>query len=123
VRQRYPGSAKIAIVALSIVMGTAACGSDEPGADRSDPITVLDASAPDTVASSTTDATTPGSPTTTAVTSASTEPTTAAATSAPTATTVESELGLSEADVTELEQQLDEIDRVLADMEAQLSQD
>jgi hypothetical protein len=33
------------------------------------------------------------------------------------------EPGVSEADVIELEQQLDEIDRVLADIEAQLSED
>ena len=33
------------------------------------------------------------------------------------------EPGVSEADVAELEQQLDEIDRVLADLEAQLSED
>jgi hypothetical protein len=130
VTQRRPGSARIAVVALSILMGTAACGTDEPGADRSNPVTVLETSAPDTVASgiasSTSEAMAPGSTlavTTTAVTSASVEPAPETTTSGPTAATVESDLGLSEADVAELEQQLDEIDRVLADMEAQLAQD
>jgi hypothetical protein len=81
---RLAGSARVAIVAVSILVGTAACGSDAPGAERSDP--VVDA----------TDSAT---------------------------TVVVSELGVSEAEVIELEQQLDEIDRVLADIDEQLAQD
>jgi hypothetical protein len=81
---RLAGSARVAIVAVSILVGTAACGSGGPGAERSDP--VVDA----------TDGAT---------------------------TVVVSELGVSEADVIELEQQLDEIDRVLGDLEEQLAQD
>jgi hypothetical protein len=134
VRRRFAGSTKVAIAALSVVLGTAACGSDEPGADGSEPVAVIDTSAPDTiapgVASSAPEAATPGSTAGTSTTTLTTtlgagsaEPTTAPTTSVAPTTTVESELGVSEADVTELEQQLDEIDRVLADMEAQLSQD
>jgi hypothetical protein len=56
-----------------------------------------------------------------------TEPTTtstaADTTSASTSVAAEAEPGVSEADVTELEQQLDEIDLLLADLEAQLSED
>ena len=43
--------------------------------------------------------------------------------SASTSATAVAEPGVSEAEVTELEQQLDEIDRVLADLEVQLSED
>jgi hypothetical protein len=52
------------------------------------------------------------------------DPTTASdTTSASTSATAVAEPGVSEAEVIELEQQLDEIDRVLADIEAQLSED
>ena len=81
VRIRLAGPARVAIAAVSIVLGAAACGSDEPAADRTDP--PVGTSSPDTVAGP----------------------------------------GVTEAEVIELEQQLDEIDRVLADLEAQLSED
>ena len=76
-----------------------ACGSDDRGAERSDP--TVDTSTPDPSDSATTDTGTSDSATTVVV----------------------SELGVSEAEVIELEQQLDEIDRVLADIEEQLAQD
>lgn len=88
---RLAGPARVAIAAVSIVMGAAACGSDEPAADRTDPVVDTSTSA-DVAADST-------------------------------ATTVEPGPGVTEADVVELEQQLDEIDRVLVDLEAQLSED
>jgi hypothetical protein len=87
---RLAGSARVAIVAVSMLVGTAACGSDGPGAERSDPV----------------------------INTASDIGTSDSAT-----TVVVSELGVSEADVIELEQQLDEIDRVLVDLEEQLAQD
>jgi len=87
------GWARVAIAAVSIVVGTAACGAAAgPAAERSDPDTVLHTvleTVPDTS----------------------------------TGATLIVELGVSEAEVAELEQQLDEIDRVLADLEAQLSED
>ena len=49
--------------------------------------------------------------------------TTSETTSASTSVTAVVEPGVSETEVTELEQQLDEIDRVLVDLEAQLSED
>ena len=98
---RLAGSASVAIAAVSIVLGTAACGADAgPAADRSDPDTVLH-----TVLDTVLD------------TGLETVPDTS------TAATLVVELGVSEADVAELEQQLDEIDRVLSDLEAQLSED
>ena len=94
---RLAGSASVAIAAVSIVLGTAACGATAgPAAERSDPDTVLD---------------------TVLDTGLETAPDTS------TAATLVVELGVSEADVAELEQQLDEIDRVLSDLEAQLSED
>jgi hypothetical protein len=84
VSTRLAGSARVAIAAVSILVGTAACGSDHPAAERTDP--VVDSSDIAT-------------------------------------TIVEAELGVSEAEVIELEQQLDEIDRVLVDIEEQLAQD
>jgi hypothetical protein len=131
---RLAGPARVVIAAVSIVFGTAACGSDEPGAERSDPVTVLDASAPSSapsgVESSTTEAVVT-STTLAGVNVATATPTTTPTRTAPstasetptTTTTTVSESGVSEADVIELEQQLDEIDRVLADIEAQLAQD
>lgn len=113
------------MAAVSIILGAAACGSDEPGAERSDP--VLDTAAPDTApagVASSAQATPAGSTTTAAVGDTSTAPmTTVNETSDSTTTVVVSDLGISEAEVAELEQQLDEIDRVLADIEAQLAQD
>jgi hypothetical protein len=89
VRLTLAGSARVAIAAVSIGLGAAACGAaDGPAAERSDPPAAVDASEP-------------GNPPATAV----------------------ADPGLSEAEVTELEQQLDEIDRVLADLEVQLSED
>jgi hypothetical protein len=84
---RLAGSARVAIAAVSIGLGVAACGStDEPAAE-------------------------------------STATSTADTASASTSGTAVAEPGVSEAEVTELEQQLDEIDRVLADLEVQLSED
>jgi hypothetical protein len=102
---RLAGSASVAIAAVSIVLGTAACGADAgPAAERSDPDTVLH-TVLDTVLDTGLD------------TGLETAPDTS------TAATLVVELGVSEADVAELEQQLDEIDRVLSDLEAQLSED
>ena len=133
---RLAGPARVAIAAGSIVLGAAACGSDEPAADRTDPL--VDTSTPPTVAGvdSTTSGATRGESATTTSGGTRDTPTTTTALPAPdtmtsgdvtadsTATTVVvSEPGVNEADVIELEQQLDEIDRVLADLEAQLEQD
>ena len=91
-RRGLPGSTSVVLAALSIVLGVAACGSDDaPGADRSDP--VLDTSPPAAVASSTEapSATVSGSTATPAEvtdTESTAESTTAPTTSAATATTV-----------------------------------
>ena len=106
---RLAGSARVAIAAVSIGLGAAACGSARGTGGRAiGPPGVDESTSVPPVSQETNERTT------TPITTVPADTTLA---------TVAPEPGVSEAEVTELEQQLDEIDRVLADLEAQLSED
>lgn len=105
---RLAASARVAIAAVSIGVGAAACGGTDAPTATADGSTSVPSVSEE-----------PTEPTRTTITSSTTDTPVVN----PPAATVAPEPGVSEAEVTELEQQLDEIDRVLADLEAQLSED
>ena len=107
-RDRQTAVTLIAL-AVSVTFGLAACGSSDANSGPTSPVTV---------AAATTVVTSPSA------TSVHTVPTTtAAAATEDSAATTDGAETLSDAEVADMEKQLDEIDQLLAGVDADLSQD
>lgn len=105
------------LVTLAVVVGLAACDSSDAIGDSTPPTPAVTAVTDATVTAVTSDET---------VTAVTTSPPTTAApdvTAAEVPTSTATGTGITEADVADLEKELDEIDQVLAGVDADLAQD